>query len=408
MSKSIDELRMLVCGFSEVGYPRDETIMAAVQRLPFKRLYDLRVTDAYWTQWHLDQTRNTPSSQDAAYQRLRKLALELNLQGLARRIRSIFNRKSRLAQRTRLAQLRTRSLILTRQVDVIFVMKCNEDLLPDICRWAQKLDIPVVYDLWVSRYLMAQRDRQRVNEWHQTEKSAVGRCDHLLALTSPYRDFYVETYGCRPEKVSVLPLAVEDPWLHQPRCRTRPQDDGTLIVAYWGLAGKQHGLDVALGAAYLLRAESDIQFRFYGAEKILKPILEDRGLTNTRFFGYLPERSSLIRAIDDVDICFGHLAPLHDAHLVLPNKAMEGMARGKVALHVDNEPLRDLYARAGTNHGAVMFFTGGAQGLASTISELYRSPQLRGLIGNSARQRISSDHSVAAVEMAWQKMIEKL
>jgi len=383
MDKPIEQLRVLVCGYSEAHYPRDETILAALRNLPLKRLYDLRVADDFWVKRHSGQT-------DAQ------------------------NRKDEVAQPfswkkpATWKRIAIRSLILSRQVDVVLVMKWNEAFLPEIWEWAERSHIPVIYDLWVSRYILAQRDQKGEAYWRKTEARIIKKCDRLLALTPPYQNFYVETYGCPAEKIAVLPLAVDDVWLKQPIAPAKP-DSERLSVTYWGNVHKHHGVEVALEAARQLQAYPQIQFRFYGSFKMqallqqIEPSYES--LSNVKFPGWVKGQTELIQTVDQADLCFGHLLPSHDGHLVLPNKAMEGMARGKVVLHVDSDSMRSLYT---SEVSAVHFFSGGAEGLAKAILQLAQSDSLRQAIATQARQRIWTDHSVAAISTKLEKLLTSL
>jgi len=300
-------------------------------------------------------------------------------------------------------------MVIVRRVDVILVMKWNESFVLELARLVHRMRIPIIYDLWVARYFWAQRDQKDVEQWYQTERKIIEQCDHLLALTAPYKEFYIETYGCLPEKISVVPLAVDDVWLQRPPSTKQPHADSNFVVGYWGYVHKHHGIDVALAAARVLQSQSEIQFWFFGPDELLATILKAEGLPNTRLVGYVPSRFALIGAIDDVDISLGHLLLSHDAHLVLPNKAMEGMARGKVVLHADSEPMRALYAESNLTEESVRFFKGGsAEELAGAILELYRNPQIRDAVGKQAQLKMQTDHSEGTVKMALQGIMERL
>ena len=376
MRKVIENLRVLVCGYSEAHYPRDETIIAALRQLPLKRLYDLRVTDDFWVKRH--------SGQDASPQNLRP---DVN-------------------RRFSWANLKIQSLILTRQVDLVLVMKWNEELLPQICRWAQQAKIPVVYDLWVSRYILAQRNGKRLKYWQQLEANILQRGIHLLALTQPYKDFYLQTYDASPEQISVLPLGVDDLWLRHPP-EAMPHHD-RFHVTYWGNVHKHHGVDIALEAARLLQDYPHIQFWFCGSVKMQTLLQTITPTPNVKFLGWVNGLTELIQTVDQSDLCFGHLSPTHDSHLVLPNKAMEGMARGKVVLHAKQPEMLDLYANPSDHEAAVWFFDGGAEGLAKTILELSQSATVRQAIGDRAREMILAHHSVSSISNVFRDIIERL
>ena len=377
MNKIITELRILVCGYSQDFYPRDETIMSGLRQLPFKQLIDLRIRDGSWVKRRSGQK------------------VTINLKRRAKR-RLCFNR------------LKIKALIITGKVDLILAMIRNEDLALNICRWAQRYGIPVIYDLFTSRYLAAQNKQEELDFWRACEQKIVSLCSHCLTFTLPYKKFYEQTYGLSPERISVVPLAVEDIWLDYPG-QEKKQNQDTFIVAYWGNAHKHHGLDLAFEAAYLLR-DLSIQFYFYGSIKlkeIIEKAIETKHLTNVSYRGFLPTTESLVEAVDKADLCFGHLALELDAHLALPNKALQGMARGKTVLHVDSPQLRNHYAGSDQEVAPLYFFSGGASGLAEAIRQLYHNPGLRVRIGRAARECVRQNHSVDQVRTAVEEVICK-
>jgi len=376
MFKQIEQLRVVVCGYSQADYPRDETIMTALNRLPLKRLYDLRVTDDRWIRRHSG-------------------------------LKDKRGRMYRLAIRLSWTEWKIKSLFLARQVDLILVLKWNEAFVLDICRLAKRYRIPVVYDLWVSRYLTAQRDQKDVEHRRNTEKMIIHQCDHLLALTEPYRRFYVETFKCSEEKISVAPLAVEDVWINQP-ISCGPSTTDKLVIAYWGNVHKQHGIEVIREAAHLLSGRPEIQFRLYGSIKLKDTYQNFSTLQNVTFFDFMPRRLDLMKAVDDADICLGHLVPIHDSHLVLPNKALEGMARAKVVLHINNNLLHPLYMWPDSSNSSVMFFNNSIKGLVEAILKLHKSIGLRKAIGNNARKKVILDHSIAKVQNSLLTSFESL
>jgi hypothetical protein len=48
IGSNVQNCRLLVCGKSQVDYLREETIIEAIQGMPFKKLYDKRSIDDIW------------------------------------------------------------------------------------------------------------------------------------------------------------------------------------------------------------------------------------------------------------------------------------------------------------------------------------------------------------------------
>ncbi len=358
MAERGKNLSIVVCGDSESRYPRDQTILEALLRIPGVRMMDLT--------YRLDS-------------------------GAARWFRG-----SRLAaawkgMHRRMMLRRMDGLVGSGEVDAVLFMKNNPSMYTAIRKIAGRAGVPTIYDLWVSRVLSAQRDGMETSPQAMQEREIALQSEWLLATTEPYRRFYADVHGCRPDKIVVAPLAVTDAWHATPARARRP---GPFVVAYWGSYLKQHGVDVALDAARLLQAENDIAFRFYGDRPTdLASLSGFAPPGNVEFMPRISQTAELIRAIDDVDLGFGHLRLIHDAHLMLPNKAMEGMARRKPIVHVSSPQLDPLYNGSDGNGASVCFYDGTAEGLAAKIRFFRDNPSVAAAIGDQARSRVTQGHS---------------
>lgn len=363
---------VLVCGNSEDRYARDETIMSALQRLPNWKVLDCRFKSDRWARFPF--------------------------QG-----RALNNAILRIGRKTLLTRIRR--AITRNQIHAALIMKLNPGYFFTVSRWTKPLQIPTIYDLWVSRYLVEHRDRVETPVASNEEHAVIQGSDYLMATTEAYREFYATAYRCDPRKIFTVPLAVPDDWLLK-----KPSITGNkhaFVVAYWGWFLKQHGVDVALQAAEQLNAHREIQFRFYGNPPgAVLDTLRKNANGNLEYCGYVGDRDKMIQCVDQADVCFGHLRPIHDAHLMLPNKALEGMARSKVVVHVESPLLARQYATMGMREGPVLFFKGGSFGLAESILFLRDRRRLMESIGCTARQQIVQQHSVAVVATAIQQCLE--
>jgi len=373
MLKSANRVRVAVCGDSEVRYPRDRTIREALGRVPGVEMLDFTYRiDGGVNRW------------------LRGSRVSMAWKGLVRR---------RILRRMRV-------LVQRRQIDAFLLMKNNPSMFAAVRKIAEPSGVPTIYDLWVSRVLSAQRDGLQTSPQAQQEREIAMRSEWLLATTEPYRSFYAEVHGCTLEKIIVTPLAVADEWTASPACRRGP---GPFVVAYWGSYLKQHGVDVALEAARLLGNEEDIVFRFFGDRP--EDLVTSTGAAPPRNVDFVPRITKigeLIRAIDGVDLGFGHLRLIHDAHLMLPNKAMEGMARGKAVVHVSSPELDPLYDGSGGTGGCVCFYDGTPEGLAGRIRHFRDNPVMAATMGANARQCVERHHSVDRLAAAFAATLPSL
>ncbi len=359
--------KIIICGQSDAGYPRDETLMAAIVRIPNLRIFDLRFIrqDGFFLKYNI-------------VQRIIKKTLIWRIFGLI----NVF------------------------RIDAIFIMKLNQGWIDLLYGQTNRKNIPIIYDLWVSRYIMAQRDNKDIDYWFRKEKEIIEKCSYLICTTKAYKTYYSETFSCHPDKLFVVPLAVEQEWLDIPL--PKKTERNTINIAYWGNFLKQHGVDIALQAAKILQNEHTFQFFFMGkVNKSVIDLSEYENLKNIRFLPFTGNRKELVNFIDQMDISFGHLKPIHDAHLMLPNKALEGMARGKSVIHIDTILLCEEYTNLANENLAVVFFTGSAQHLAQKILEL-KEKTLRSEISKQAKKKIREIHSVENVTSQLVELLDKI
>lgn len=354
---------ILVCGESEFRYPRDRTLIKALRSLPGVEILDLRY----------------PAYPHKGVQPLRAFFIKL---------------------RRKFARWRIRMQVCRSRVAAVFVMKNNHELL----EWLASMRpegrrMPIFFDLWVSRALVAERNGKGYEAAKEREGKAICLADKLIATTEAYANYYRKLYRCDLERFVVVPLAAPQEWLDIPR--RGKKSSSPFVVAYWGTFLKQHGLDVFLDAARILEDEPDIEFRLYGNPKNTDSRQMVSCLpTNTAHFAEIADIGELIAVVDSVDAGVGHLVPIHDAGLMLPNKAMEAMARGKPVIHIDAPFLYDEYGDPGSDGACVCFYAGGGTALAETVRYLKNNAVVAERIGRNARARIEGRHSVSGVENA--------
>lgn len=373
MLKSAGRIKVAICGDSEVRYPRDRTIREALGRISDVDVLDLSYCiDKGVSRW------------------LRGSRVSMAWKGMERR---------RVLRRMRM-------LVQRRQVDVFLLMKNNPTMFSAVRSIAEPSGVTMIYDLWVSRVLSAQRDGLQTSPQAQQEREIAMRSEWLLATTEPYRAFYAGVHECAPDKIIVAPLAVADEWTAAP---VRRREGRRFVVAYWGSYLKQHGVDVALEAARLLEADDGIAFRFFGDRPA--DLVSSTGADpprNVEFVQRITKTGELMHAIDGVDLGFGHLRLIHDAHLMLPNKAMEGMARGKPVVHVSSPELDPLYAGSGGSAASVCFYDGSPEGLAGRIKHFRDNPAIAATVGDNARKCVEQQHSVDHLAAVFSAVIPKL
>jgi len=363
----------MVCGESETRNPRDATLVAALAEISGQNLVDCRFMLDRWP-WNTARW-NTPRNRMA---------------GIWKRV----------------LQRRIKGHIRSGRLDLVVLMKNNGGLHEIVGKWARVARVPTAYDLWVSRVLVAERDGANRSKAVELERRIIANMDIGIATSEPYREFYTTTLSCPREKIAVIPLAVTEEWLAVPRAASIRQD--VFAVSYWGSFLKQHGVEVLLAAARLLEPHRNIEFHLFGDahDGSEKQMLRGTGV-NVHFHGRAANKRAMIEAVDRSNIGVGHLLPIHDAHLMLPNKALEGMARGKPVIHIDAVQLHPQYGKLGARENCVYFYQGGAVELARAILELRDNSKVAVEVGAKAHQCIEQLHSTHAVRAAVAAMMAK-
>ena len=217
--------------------------------------------------------------------------------------------------------------------------------------------------------------------------------EHVVAVTTPIKEKLIDEWAVRPEKISVVPNAVETDFF-TPDGATEaagagPQANGEFVVSYMGTMGLAHGLGTALQAAAELRQEyPDILFQFVGegAEKeSLLSQAEAMGVSNVRFVSQQP-RDSMPALIRSSDLCLVLLRKVDVFRTVIPSKLLEFMACGRpVILGVDGEARRIVdEAQAG-----VFVQPEDSAALGRAVVQLYRDSEARRTMGRNGRSYVA-------------------
>ena len=236
--------------------------------------------------------------------------------------------------------------------------------------------------------------------------------EHVVAVTTPIKEKLIDEWAVRPEKISVVPNAVETDFF-TPDGATEaagagPQANGEFVVSYMGTMGLAHGLGTALQAAAELRQEyPDILFQFVGegAEKeSLLSQAEAMGVSNVRFVSQQP-RDSMPALIRSSDLCLVLLRKVDVFKTVIPSKLLEFMACGRpVILGVDGEARRIVdEAQAG-----VFVQPEDAAALGRAVVQLYRDSEARRTMGRNGRSYVAEYFSRARTAKEYLTVLESV
>jgi glycosyltransferase involved in cell wall biosynthesis len=376
--KSISNFKVITCGYSTEGFPRNDTLWEALSQLGLKELIDLR-DNVVLTSEQIDiinAQKNLPI-----------------LKKIGRKIVSLYHlyRKANTIIR------------LTRQkkVDVIFVFHGNFFLAIYLGMLKRFHGASVYFDLYCAAYSTKRTDNPRGFEVLETNILTFfsGKfAERLACLTEEYGDYYRRKYKMSAEKLVVIPDGIQNIWFTQPVDVSKKSHRRTRVL-YWGIFIAQHGLDLILDAAEALKNEG-IEFVFCGkgeGESRAKEEVHRRNLHNVTFKGFIPTTEELIRVVDSADITFGHLIDIHDVRLSAAIKQLQGMARSKPVIALWTKQKEELYETENNSLPSLVQVEPGAEALTETIRNLMQNPEKAELIGVNARKTVEMIHGIKAI-----------
>jgi glycosyltransferase involved in cell wall biosynthesis len=273
-------------------------------------------------------------------------------------------------------------------------------LLSFFPRW--KRPRRIVVDAFISLYDTVVNDRKlwspralRSQLLRTLERRAFTKADAVVVDTPQNADFYAETFHLPRAKFVALPLATnEGDYAHAPY---RPVT-GRCRVLFMGTLVPLHGIGTIIGAARLLSARRDIEFRIFGTG-IDAPKLQVgmEGLTNVVWQPRWHTAGELAHDIVDADICLGIFGDSGKAQRVCPYKLYSYASVGRATITGDTDWLRSV-----TKGNATLPFRGvpisDPQALADAIVALADDPDERLRMAQAARSFYES-HLANAVSM---------
>jgi len=265
-----------------------------------------------------------------------------------------------------------------------------------LARWQRVPFILEIRDLWPES-LAAVGISGPNGVMYRTLENVAGflyrRSDHVVVVTSAFRDALLSNWSIPPDKISVVENGV-DTDLFRPRAdeartiRSQMQWEDKFVVAYIGTMGMAQGLEGLIETAARVQSCSPgIMFLFLGegAEKErITGLVRGRGMNNVFFLDQQP-REKIPAYISAADAC---IVPLRKSALfktVLPTKLLEFMACGRPVIVGVDGLARKIISDA---NGGIFVDPENSAALADAILHLSRRPELCHVLGDNGRQYI--------------------
>jgi len=241
---------------------------------------------------------------------------------------------------------------------------------------------------WLERFLYRQADTVVVN--------SPGYIDHVSVRGA--------------SKVALVPNG-SDPGLFsgeydRKEYRKRNGLGEAFLVLYAGAHGVSNDLGMVLGAAELLKNETDIHFVFVGDGKEKKNLIreaEQKQLANVSFLDSIA-KNEIAEVFAAVDACVAILKRIDVYKTTYPNKVFDAMAAGKPVLLAIDGVVREVVETA---EAGLFIEPGNSQMMAEKVQFLYLHPEICKKMGENGKAAINkSFHRRAQAEKMEALMME--
>jgi colanic acid biosynthesis glycosyl transferase WcaI len=178
-----------------------------------------------------------------------------------------------------------------------------------------------------------------------------------------------------------------------------------FVIGYSGNLGRAHEFQTLLGAAEILKNDSDIVFLMIGGGVGMHKLLEvttSRGLSNFRFLPYQP-RENLGDSLAASDVHWVSLLPELEG-LIVPSKFYGILAAARPTLFVGS-PHGELARAIRVGQCGVTVAVGDVDGLAGAIRHLKNDPAHRRRLGGNAYQRYCERYSARRAFDQWAEIV---
>lgn len=222
----------------------------------------------------------------------------------------------------------------------------------------------------------------------------------------------IAAIGVPAGRIAVVPnwcddAAIRPEFFHANPLRSEWGLGGKFVVGYSGNLGRAHEYETLLGAAELLRDQTDLVFLFIGGGHFagpLKAAVEARGLAAMfRFQPYQPAQS-LPLSLSLPDLHWLSLVPEMEG-LIVPSKFYGVAAAGRPTLAIV-DPDGEIGRLVRAHCCGVQVDPGDARALAAAIVALRADPARVAELGRNARALAERRFGRAQAFAAWRRLLD--
>ena len=282
---------------------------------------------------------------------------------------------------------------LAKNCDLIFLPSFTHLDVPFLKKEIQK---PIIFDPLISKYMTKVFDLKTIWRFSPRayknflkDKRAFKHSDLIIADTKSHKEYYCSHFGVDPDKIIIIPVGVDTEEFFPKEIPSENQ--GKLIVGFYGTFIPLHGIEKIILAANELRDRQDIHFEIFGKGFLFKkisPLAKRMKLQNIEFKGWV-EYQNLNEIINKMDICLGIFGESIKTEFVIPNKIFHYAACCKPIISRDTKAIREIF----TNNEDIVLCSNSPESLAQAILTLAEKPELRKKIGEKAYKLMTENYN---------------
>jgi len=211
----------------------------------------------------------------------------------------------------------------------------------------------LIFDAFLSLHDTNVSDRGTVSSWHPRAWFLYGvdfischLADEVVIDTEAHRQFFIDTFRLRPEKIRVIYLE-SLPEVFTPVPERKRKKEEAFRIFFYGTYIPLQGIEHILGAAKILQDRGEhVLFTFVGGGQTLsqmKNYAEDLELRHVIFLPSVPLKQ-LPAFFKETDLCLGIFGTSAKASRVIPHKVYDAVASGVPVLTADSPAIRERFA----------------------------------------------------------------
>jgi glycosyltransferase involved in cell wall biosynthesis len=283
--------------------------------------------------------------------------------------------------------------------NLVFVGFFGQLLMPAVSRLARA---PILFDAFISAWDTLTADRARFAPRSlpgrlafRLDETACARAAHVLLDTPQHAQFFADTFGIPPAKISAIPVGCNEDLFHP-----RAEPAGTVL--YYTSYQPLHGVDTVIRAAALA---PQARFKIIGDGQTYaaaRRLARELGVGNIHFAAPCPlER--LPHEIASAAVCLGgHFGVSEKARRVVPGKVYQILAMGRPLVAADTPANRDLLPE----QAARFVQPADPAGLAQAIREILGDPAAGAALGSRGRAVYEARASERVITAQLRRVVE--